>query len=416
MEIASVTPSASSDGWESDGEAEINPLPLVWEGKTQDDIHNIFLEAQRQIRDGQTNNSEEMLNIAITGYEYLLGPIHEETVKVSFTLATFFVEQNRIPEAYKVIERSSRLHFEQLGIDHKRTQQHIMNVVELLNGWNRNDDALAFLGRAKELAEGNDKPAGRKTGRRGQRVPKQLAATQQTLLESAIRSVSNASNLDQLDYGLSIARTHASTKDEAVEQILLETIYQSGLNIEKAALQHIQAWAELLDVERTENRSQQNLARFDYALQAFKKVVDQFPWNQPTREKFKSQKLIEACLELGATFVKADFLDDARRIFQKCDEKATEAFGSDDERTIWMLISIGLVYQKYKGWSAATQWFEQALAAAMGVYDKDDGVIISLEEAMEVKHFSYLNDEGRPYKTIFGVGGLRIMPTRLHMV
>jgi hypothetical protein len=51
----------------------------------------------------------------------------------------------------------------------------------------------------------------------------------------------------------------------------------------------------------------------------------------------------------------------------------------------------------------------------MELYDEHDGIRISLEEAFEVRYFSYVNDEGRPFKSIFSVNGLKITPTRLHM-
>lgn len=40
---------------------------------------------------------------------------------------------------------------------------------------------------------------------------------------------------------------------------------------------------------------------------------------------------------------------------------------------------------------------------------------MSLEEAFEVKHYPYVNVEGWPFKTNFGVNGLKISLTRLHM-
>ena len=181
-------------------------------------------------------------------------------------------------------------------------------------------------------------------------------------------------------------------------------------------MQHLQAWAELLRLHHATNKVQSNYARFVDAREAFDKTMNRYPWwDRQSREKFKSQKVMEAALELSAAFVKCGFFDQAKRMFQKCHDNASAYFGDHDERTIWLLISIGLVYQKYSGWAVAKQWFASALAAAMLKYDLDDGIVISLEEALEVKHFSYLNDEGRPYKTIFGVGGLKIMPTRLHL-
>ncbi|KAJ4365557.1 hypothetical protein N0V83_008176 [Neocucurbitaria cava] len=414
-----MTISSSSDEWESEPENDPNPLPLMWNGKTRSDVHALFLNAQNCARNGDSEAAEAMFRSAVTGYKYLLGPAHEETNKVVYILATFYYGQDRLPEAYKIIEHSCRDHVETLGIQHRRTQQHITNVVELLHGWNKGDDALAFLARAKELAESINSRTNTIRRQRPNRLPavtrKPTSAPDSLLLEAA-RSISdNPQDATQLDYGLSVARAHSSVNGEAVEQLLLTTINQCGQDADRLAVQRLKAWAELLKLPRTMAEENASFESFESAHAAFTDVMRRFPWHVPTRRKFESFQLIEVALELIAPFVKANYLDDAKGMFQVCEEKATANFGDEDERTIWMFISIGLIYQRYKGWDEAKHWFEQALAAAMEKYDEDDGIRISLEEAMEVRHFSYVNDEGRPYKTIFGVGGLKIMPIRLHM-
>lgn len=419
MEVVSIS-SASEDEWESDAEADQHPLPLTWEGKTRADIYNLFLNAQHHVRQGDADTAEGMLTAAGRAYAHLLGRTHEETSKVVYTLATFYVEHDRIADAYSVIEKSCREYVDELGIEHRQTQQHLSHIVELLHGWNRDDDALAFLARAKSLAEGNAYSSTTR-GRKRRKTPRVSSAratkptnSQNTTLVDCMDSISNNADLVQLDYAISVTRNHATAKDEAVEQVLLKII-NCGYDIQKTPIQHLQAWAELLKLYQTQGKVHFNYHRFVSARQAFDNIMSQYPWSLPTRERFKSLKVIEAALEVAAAFVKADYMDHDRLMFQKCEEKATEVFGSHDERTIWMLISIGLVYQNHKGWDRAKPWFEQALAAAMDEYGDDDGILISLEEAMEVRHFSYLSDEGRPYRTIFGVSGLRIMPTRLHL-
>lgn len=98
-------------------------------------------------------------------------------------------------------------------------------------------------------------------------------------------------------------------------------------------------------------------------------------------------------------------------------QKASDVFGSSDERTIWVLITIGLVYQTYMGWADAEEWLEEAFAAALASEEMGPkgGIVRSLQNAIDRQHFSYISDEGRPFKTIFGVSGLVIRPGRLHL-
>jgi len=124
---------------------------------------------------------------------------------------------------------------------------------------------------------------------------------------------------------------------------------------------------------------------------------------------------MKTLLDLALAFMKSGFIDEPRRMFRRAADQAETAFGFGDQRTIWVLIQIGLIYQKLKGWDAASEWFDAALNAAMMRYGEDDGIQISLEEAKKARHFSYLNDEGRPFKTIFGVCGLTFRPIQLHL-
>ena len=120
-------------------------------------------------------------------------------------------------------------------------------------------------------------------------------------------------------------------------------------------------------------------------------------------------------MQLALEMFKAAFEFEAEVMFNRVSETATMIFHADDERTIWILISIGLAYQTYGTWSQAERWFEHALANALSVWDDDDEIVKSLQKGVDEKHFSYLSDEGRPFKTIFGVSGISIRPGRLHM-
>ena len=126
---------------------------------------------------------------------------------------------------------------------------------------------------------------------------------------------------------------------------------------------------------------------------------------------------MEAALQLVANSLKCGYQLQARRMFREASEKASTIFGSADERTVWVLITIGLVYQTFMTWDDAEEWFEEAFAAALAnkEWGPKDGIVRSLQNAMDHRHFSYVLDEGRPFKSIFGVCGISIRPGRLHL-
>ncbi|KAF2125252.1 hypothetical protein P153DRAFT_360258 [Dothidotthia symphoricarpi CBS 119687] len=417
-EVMTISSGSDSDAWESDVEINDTSLSLTWNGNTRSDVHNMFLSARQHIRSGNTEQAETLLKLAVQGYGHLHGPTHEETNIVVVTLATLCFESDRLTDAYKVIEQSCRVHIEKAGIHDRRTQQHINDIIQLLHSWNKEDDALAFIARAKEIADkSRDGFAKRDKSRRekSRSVTNHSQRPRETLLHEASRAITEDSDSTQLDYGLSLVRTHAHTEGETTQQLLRLTIERCGLDTNKLAIQRLKAWAELLKLCNKAGRAHERSTDFENAHSAFIDVMQQFSWDETTREKFKRFRLMETALELVATFLSADRTMQARDMFQTCEETASRVFGEYDERTVWVLISIGLVYQRYKGWNEASPWFQHALSTAMELYDENDGIRISLEEALEVRHFSYVNDEGRPFKTIFGVNGLKITPTRLHM-
>jgi hypothetical protein len=73
-------------------------------------------------------------------------------------------------------------------------------------------------------------------------------------------------------------------------------------------------------------------------------------------------------------------------------EKASAIFESDDERTVWVLITTGLVYQTHMTWDDAEDWVEEAFAAALRnkICGPKDGIVMSLQNAMDHHHFSLI--------------------------
>jgi hypothetical protein len=67
-------------------------------------------------------------------------------------------------------------------------------------------------------------------------------------------------------------------------------------------------------------------------------------------------------------------------------------------------LHIGIVYQTHRIWDVARRWFNRAWAAADALWESADGITRYLFVTLfgNKRHFSYLNDEGRAFKTILG--------------
>lgn len=67
---------------------------------------------------------------------------------------------------------------------------------------------------------------------------------------------------------------------------------------------------------------------------------------------------MEASLQTIANMLKSEYEMEALCLFRIAAEKAEDVFGYSDERTVWCLVTIGIVFQTYRTWDKARDWFE----------------------------------------------------------
>lgn len=391
-------------------------LPLNFKGKNIADLGNSVLAARSHARNREARLAEETYIEAYNGFQHLLGSTHPDATKIGYELATFYWQQNRKADADTVFETMSTTHISSLSIDHRNTQQHLLHVAELLNSWDRGEDALAFLNHARDLAEvarGNDKVRGRKAKGKNRPSPISSVMSGQALMLQTSDEIALNPNFENINHGLSNARLSRTTNSEPAVLVLLRAIEdQCQKEPGKFANQGIRARTELLNYHLKQGVNITNKEDF---MTSPNVLLVYWTNIYHDRATFKSQEAVEAALELAAAVLKGNFDFLATPMFRTIEQKTQQTFGLLDERTIWMFISIGIVYETYRRWDDARPWFERAWAAGDSIWGFDDGVTRSLTNAFEKRHFSYITDEGRPFKTVFGVCGFTVRPTRLHL-
>lgn len=381
-------------------------------GLTRNDLLEVFEMARSRKAEGKTDEADELFLQAIQGFDEVMGPTHAETKRVKYECINFYAEARRMRDADAMLDELTRAHITTWGYEHKRTQQHLLHTVELLENWGRSDDALGLLSSSKEIVESlqHKKQCGLKTALRGAR----RCDRDTHGVEAIAEEIAQDGSLAKVEYGLGLAKSHAKANDEAAGNLLRAIIRHCDSHPNGLAVQHLHAFAELLSSEKRLERTATFALTVTNAEETFKKVWRDYDWDE---EKFQCIELMEAAMQLAFNLLKAGYRPISTRIFRKVDEKARDLFGNDDERTIWILITIGLAYQNQTTWRDAEEWFEGAFAAALASnkWSGDDGIVRSLQNAMDKRHFSYSSDEGRPYKTIFGISGISIRPGRLHL-
>ncbi|KAI0974341.1 hypothetical protein F4678DRAFT_470408 [Xylaria arbuscula] len=391
---------------------------LIWNGYTRASLLVRKTEALRLMTAGEYEEAENLLLEVRDGLTHIIGAASEDCTKVGYALAELYTQSDRDTEASKIIEDMTQQHIEDLGYENKKTQQHVLHCVELLNGWNRTCDAIAFLNRCWELLQestgSEDKPrvqAPHGRDKKGKSVARKPTGKSPS---TVVESIGMGADSGQIDYAIDIAKSYSGAKDEYAEALLLRITHICEQQIQKFPIQTLKARSELLKFYITRGRALRNETAFENSRLVFKMVWDSYKWHE---ERFESFELIETALQLGAYIYRGGFPIIAQFLFNEVLQASNTICGYDDERTIWTLITIGMVYQKYATWNEAKNWFETAFSAVLSSeqWNPKDGIVRSLQNAIDKRHFSYVTDEGRPWKTIFGVSGIIIRPGRLHL-
>lgn len=402
----------SNDDSEEDTDrnpGNVNHLTITWRGRSRGDLQEMWDMARNFRNAGRLDEAEDLFQQVFQGLGKVLGTTNEDTVKAAYNLADLYAESARATEAIEIIETVIQNHVSRWGYEDKRTQQNVLHAVELLNGWKMPLEAVALLSSSKELLQTSSFSHNQ--------TRKKNKSNDTTNFSDNLTDIANTitQNLSPsgIDYGIGVARSHVAAKDQAVEELLLALIASCG-NKPDFVVQHLRAHAELLKLYEKLGKTDEKGDAFQHAFESVNKAWNSYNWDD---RKIASLDFMEGVLQLAANILKSGFMIHAKQMFREISDKATEVFGADDERTVWVLITIGLVYQTHLTWDDAEEWFEEAFTAALRNEDwgPKDGIVMSLQNAMDHCHFSYVSDEGRPFKTIFGVSGIKIMPGRLHL-
>ncbi|KAL8777117.1 MAG: hypothetical protein Q9213_007998 [Squamulea squamosa] len=286
----------------SDDATDVDALPgeslaLRWRGYSRTDLQEMWRAALQSRDTGKHDEAENLLSQALTGLRHVLGKTNGDTVKATYDLAELNAQSGRIGKADDLVERVIQDHVETYGCRDVRTQQTVLHAVELLNGCNREADALGLLSLSKELSESSS--GARKTAKARGRASKKGKSKQKSTTYGSQPDLSRVTQyvLEDLspmsvDYGLSVARTHIAAKNRATEELLLAMISQCK-EVPALSMQHIKALAELLNLYRKLGQAVDHEGEFRNALNHLQSAWETYDWKE---DLFESFDLMEAAL------------------------------------------------------------------------------------------------------------------------
>ncbi|KAH6895896.1 hypothetical protein B0T10DRAFT_587446 [Thelonectria olida] len=393
-------------------------ISLEWKGLGRSRLVPMWEEARGYVRQGKPKAAEPLLKQVVEGLAHLNGRTNEHTKKASFELANLYAQMSSKHEADKVLEQVMQAHVDIWGPRDRKTHQCILHTVELLNSWNRPEDALALASQSEEMVQSKSRHSrrNRKRNRRKNREKSTefpVNSTQHLDANSAVDSVPQDFNAANIDHHLDAATSRVIAKDPVGESLLLALIRHFEKNPRQLHVQHLKARGELLRLYEDLHLVQTHDTTFKETPDAINTIWNSYAWSE---EKYESIDVIEAYMQVVANMLKSGYTSIALPVFRKVADRAESLFGYGDERAIWVSITIGLAYQTHRTWLDAEEWFQRAYSQALhNDWGPKDGIVRSLGDALEKHWFSYLNDEGRPFKSVFGVLGVTIRPNRLHL-
>ncbi|KAK8131642.1 hypothetical protein PG984_008080 [Apiospora sp. TS-2023a] len=417
LDISDYDSSDSDDISEDHDGLDVDRLVLTWNGYSRKDFQDMWDIAKTQRNAGKHQEAEASFRQVLDGFNNVLGKTNDDTVQVAYQLADLYATTGQPEAAVGVLEALMRSHVHVWGYRDMMTQKNTLKTVEILNAWGRHADALGLLSLSEELLKTNG--SNRNSGSRlrcrgkGKGVPKRGPDTSNPNTADTSQPVLAILTPPEIDRQLGDLHARVAAKEMASQDLLAAIIAHCEGQV-GFRLQELKAHGELVMLYHKLDQFEMNQSACNYALHSLHNAWDGFDWEKCKIESFD---FVEVVLQLTANFLKSGHNRDAYNVFRQVSEKATDTFGADDERTVWVLISIGIVYQTHMTWDDASEWFEEALAAASrsSAWPKTDGVVLSLERARDNCHFSYISDTGRPYKTVFGVTGIKVLPGRLHL-
>ena len=354
-----------------------NRLQTTWNNLTRADIEKLFEQAQALDREGSPIEAETVFRNALAGYQNLLGPTHDGTSHVGYSLAAFYAKHNRIKDAHSVVNWMCDKFVKRWGICAEQTAKHVFRIAEMLRNWSLEDDAMVLI---QQLIDAHQQRSDHKNFE-STVVPEQVTDLGTTSSAPNVASPLLLIETDDpilIDYQLGIIRTRLKNNEEAAEVQLVQLIDQCQRYPMKLSVQYLKAQGLLICHYKDSNSLEKASTAFDGAEQALYTLLHK-------SERCSAGEL-EASIHLTRFFVENEQYKKAKELFFRIEKRLVKDLGEDDDTTVDLLIEIAKIYQEQNRWNDARLRLEQALAASMAAKGLRAGLTKHLERALENRH------------------------------
>ncbi|KAF8858028.1 hypothetical protein BDZ45DRAFT_726328 [Acephala macrosclerotiorum] len=356
-------------------------LRLRWNNLEFADVQDLKHEAARLDKAGDTINAEIKFRDALSGFEALLSPTHEETTIAAYQFASFLANQDRMKEADRVLDWLGGNYIRRWGLQHRKTVSHLLRVIELLQSWERRDDAMLLLSRVLDSWDDMDSDLGPEI------VAVSTNAVQDTELEGIDPDVAGqvfkeSSDKVEVDSQLRVVSLWLSSSAEGLEPILVRLIQQCEKYPEKLRVQTLQARCSLAKLYLRLEQQDSAIAELEMAQKLLMEILapnDDLHWS-----------ILKTSRQLAFAYVECNNIKSCDYILERVVERLEARLEDKQDQTAVLVIfltEIAREYQRVLAWQNAAPWFERALAISLIGLGSEDERTQRLEAALQNQQY-----------------------------
>ncbi|KAF1952994.1 hypothetical protein CC80DRAFT_596144 [Byssothecium circinans] len=360
-----------------------NYLPLVWQGKRVEDITALSREASNLEQSGDMELAERKYREALSGYERLLSPTHNDTLHLGYQLAGFYAKQNRMLQADEVLDWMNRKIVGQWGLSHQKSNAHFIHVSHLYRTWAREEDANILMLRLSEALNRQNSTNSSFSTLQSPSLP----PLQTMLIEGQSAPPADTTSSDEVSISQQLKCIEAQLVDTPsiispleIKASLLDLIERCKKGSPKFNMQMLKAAsvaAQLAQAMHNGEAEALQMSATETCLTAMESMEN------------TDQKTLRAAIDVAHHLLEVS-VDlptlNVERILERVSAQAEENFQFESEKNIAILIRIACLYGgSNENWHNAKLWLEHAMSASMSRYCCHHPFVGILQASLEAK-------------------------------
>lgn len=128
---------------ENGREEELRYPKFTYDGNSKSYFDDSVSKARQLLRLGQ--DTEALVNYpdALAGYRNLLSPTNDLVTSLVYKVAQLYMQLHDTKAANRILKSATETHVREHGLWDGRTVQHISQLIKMLQGWARQNEALS---------------------------------------------------------------------------------------------------------------------------------------------------------------------------------------------------------------------------------------------------------------------------------